>query len=87
MPDGRVPVGLVETITSQLVCMRGTASAPLRCVALRGQIGIAVSCAIYEFRPDACREFAPLAAVGRGDEACTDARRRHHLPPLRPVIA
>ena len=79
---GRVPAGLVEPLTSQLVCMRGTAAAPSRCVALRGRIGEAVSCAIYEFRPAACRDFAPLAAVGSGDEACNDARRRHGLPRL-----
>jgi Fe-S-cluster containining protein len=56
-------------------------------VALRGQIGAAVSCAIYEFRPGACRDFAPLAALGRGDEACNEARRRHQLPPLNPLAA
>lgn len=87
MPGGRVPAGLTEPVSAPLVCMRGTAGAPSRCVALRGTIGDAVSCAIYEFRPDACREFAPLAAVGRGDEACNDARRRHRLPPLRPQAA
>lgn len=87
MPGGRVPAGLVEPVTAQLVCMRGTASAPMRCVALRGRIGSAVSCAIYEFRPQACREFAPLAALGRGDEACNDARRRHQLPALSPAAA
>jgi hypothetical protein len=86
-PGGQVPAGLVEAVGSQLVCMRGTASSPARCVALRGRIGEAVSCAIYEFRPSACREFAPLAAVGRGDEACNDARRRHHLPALGPIAA
>jgi Fe-S-cluster containining protein len=48
---------------------------------LRGIIGDSVSCAIYEFRPSACRDFAPLAAVGRGDEACNEARRHHQLPP------
>jgi Fe-S-cluster containining protein len=82
VPGGSVPAALVEPVTSQLVCMRGTAAAPSRCVALRGRIGEAVSCAIYEFRPAACRDFAPLAAVGRGDEACSDARRRHGLLPL-----
>ena len=82
VPGGRVPAGLTEPIASRLACMRGTASPPSRCVALRGAIGEAVSCAIYEFRPGACREFAPLAAVGRGDEACNEARRRHRLPPL-----
>jgi Fe-S-cluster containining protein len=82
MPGGCVPEALVESVGSHLVCMRGTASAPVRCTALRGKIGEAVSCVIYEFRPSACREFAPLAAVGRGDEACNEARQRHGLPPL-----
>lgn len=82
MPGGCVPAAMTEPAGSQLACMRGTAGAPRRCVALRGEIGVAVRCAIYEFRPQACREFAPLAAVGRGDDACADARRGHHLPPL-----
>jgi hypothetical protein len=67
--------------------MRGTAAAPSRCLALRGRIGDSVSCAIYEFRPTACRDFAPLAAVGSGDESCNDARRRHGLLPLGLAIA
>ncbi|MBP9932038.1 MAG: YkgJ family cysteine cluster protein [Rhodoferax sp.] len=86
-PGGRVPAGLVELLSGQLVCMRGTAAAPSRCVALRGRIGDAVSCAIYEFRPSACRDFAPLAAVGSGDEACNEARRRHGLLPLGRALA
>ena len=82
-----MPAGLVEQLASPLVCMRGTAAAPRRCVALSGRIGEAVSCRIYDFRPEACREFAPLAALGRGDEACAEARRRHHLPPLIVIAA
>jgi Fe-S-cluster containining protein len=81
-PGGCVPSGLVEQVTSVMACMRGTAAQPPRCVALQGEIGKSVSCAIYEQRPSPCREFAPLAAVGRSDEACADARRRHGLPPL-----
>jgi len=79
---GCVPSNLTELVTPGSACMRGTADQPPRCVALRGEVGDSVSCAIYEFRPSPCREFAPLAAVGRGDEACDDARRRHGLPPL-----
>ncbi len=86
-PGGQVPEALVESIAPNLVCMRGTGSAPMRCTALRGTIGEAVSCAIYEFRSSACREFAPLAAVGRGDQACDEARRRHGLAPLRSAAA
>lgn len=87
VPGGRVPAALVEPVGAGLVCMRGTAASPSRCVALRGTVGAAVSCAIYEFRPVACRDFAPLAAVGSGDEACTEARRRHRLPALSLVTA
>lgn len=84
VPGGRVPTGLTEAMSADIAGMRGTAAQPPRCVALRGEIGVSVTCAIYEFRPSPCREFAPLAAVGRGDEACNDARRRHGLPPLEP---
>lgn len=87
LPGGQVPAALVESVGPHIVCMRGTAAAPVRCVALRGTLGNAVSCAIYEFRPSACQEFAPLAALGRGDEACNEARRRHGLPELALVAA
>jgi hypothetical protein len=84
-PGGLVPSGLTDSYSGAVACMRGTAAQPPRCVALRGVIGREVSCAIYEYRPCACREFAPLAAVGRGDQACADARRRHGLVPLEPL--
>ena len=87
LSGGQVPWPLVESIGPHLFCMRGTGSAPVRCVALHGTVGQSVSCAIYEFRPTACREFAPLAAVGRSDEACDEALRRHGLAPLMPVAA
>lgn len=87
MPGGRLPAGLTEPVGAQLAYMRGTAGALSRCIALRGTIGDGASCAIYEFRPDACREFAPLAAVGRDDEACNEAPRRHRLPPQSPLAA
>lgn len=72
----------VDAVVPEVAIMRGTDSQPPRCIALRGEIGSAVSCAIYEFRPSPCREFAPLAAVGKGDAACNAARRRHRLPEL-----
>ena len=80
-PGGRVPAGLVERVTPVMACMRGTERQPPRCAALRSEIGAAVSCAIYEFRPSACRDFSPLAVTGSADEACNDARRRYGLPP------
>jgi Fe-S-cluster containining protein len=83
-PGGRVPESLADKVNAQFCCMRGTDMQPPRCVALRGQIGVEVSCAIYEWRPSTCQEFAPLAAIGHGDDACNEARRRHQLPPLLP---
>lgn len=82
MSGGIVPSGLVEKINNVMACMRGTERLPARCVALRGNIGEAVSCGIYEQRPSPCREFAPYAHLGQGDDACAEARRRHGLPPL-----
>ena len=77
-----VPPGLVVPVTGDLVRMRGTDAAPPRCAALEGEIGQAVGCAIYDRRPGPCRDFAPYAPLGLGDDACDRARRRHNLPPL-----
>ncbi len=81
---GRVPVSLAERLTQATARMRGTGAQPSRCIALVGRVGERVECAIYASRPGPCSEFAPLAALGRGDAACDDARRRHGLPPLAP---
>lgn len=81
--DGKgVPPALTLPLTATLVRMRGTDAAPPRCVALEGDIGVGVHCAIYEGRPGPCRDFAPYAPLGIGDDACDRARRRHGLPPL-----
>lgn len=71
----------VVPVVGKTVRMRGTDEAPPRCAALVGTVGEAVGCAIYADRPSPCREFAPLAPLGIGDEACARARR-HGLPPL-----
>jgi Fe-S-cluster containining protein len=81
-PGGCVPDALTLPLTATLVRMRGTDDAPPRCVALAGEIGIAVSCSIYAERPGPCRDFAPYAPLGIGDDACDRARRRHGLSPL-----
>lgn len=65
-----VPVALTVPVTAQLVRMRGTDASPPRCVALSGEIGVAVSCTIYDSRPSPCREFDVE------HEACARARRR-----------
>lgn len=80
-PDG-VPDTLTVRVTDRIVRMRGTDEAPPRCCALEGEVGVAVSCAIHAVRPGPCRDFAPLAEFGIGDEGCAAARRRHGLSPL-----
>ena len=77
-----VPVELTVPLTATLVRMRGTDEAPPRCVALAGEVGKSVACTIYECRPGPCRDFAPYAHLGIGDDACDRARRRHGLSPL-----
>ena len=81
--DGRgVPPALAVAVLPQLVRMRGTDAAPPRCAALAGVIGQRVRCTIYAHRPSPCRDFAPYAALGLGEDACDRARARHGLPPL-----
>ena len=77
-----VPEALTVPVTAMLVRMRGTDEAPPRCVALEGEVGQQVSCSIYDRRPGPCRDFAPYAPLGMGDDACDRARRRYGLPPL-----
>ncbi len=47
-----------------------------RCSALVGSVGQATACAVYEVRPQVCRDCEP------GDEACGIARAHFGLPPL-----
>ena len=81
-PEGWVPRVLTEIVNDRVACMLGTRRKPRRCQALRGTIGVEVSCAIYPQRPSPCRAFAPEAGAGHGDIGCGDARRFHGLPPL-----
>ena len=77
-----MPVELTVPVTARLYRMRGTDAAPPRCAALEGVVGQEVRCTIYAQRPGPCRDFAPYAGFGIGDDACDAARRRHGLPPL-----
>lgn len=79
--DG-VPATLAVAVTGRTMRMLGTDAARPRCIALDGEIGVEVRCRIYEVRPSPCREFAPYADLGIGDDACDRARLRHGLPPL-----
>ncbi len=82
---GGVPAGLTEPLTAFLVCMKGTRSEPVRCVALRGTVGDRVCCDIYERRSSACREFPPSFENGIVNERCDAARAAHGLSPLGPA--
>lgn len=79
---GAVPDALAVPLVAGLVRMRGTDQASPRCAALVGTVGQRAHCGIYEWRPSPCREFGALAPFGRGDDACSRARRRFGLPPL-----
>ena len=73
---GCVPDGLAVEVNGAICRMRGTDHVPARCAALTGTIGQSVACAIYEWRPEPCREFSA------GEWACDRARTRHGLVPL-----
>ena len=78
-PGGTVPVGLTQPVSPTLRCMVGTATKPVRCVALRElpEVGEGcVGCGIYEQRSRPCREF-PFASYG-----CHDTREKFGLPAL-----
>lgn len=75
---GSVPDGLAVPVNGHLCRMRGTDHQPVRCVALGGKLGEKVSCGIYEWRPNPCRELEP-ASFG-----CDRARIKHGLEPLGP---
>lgn len=76
MRGGRVPEGMYDELNEVIARMRGTDDVEPRCRALRGRIGQAVGCVIYDDRPDPCREFEA------GSDACSRARRRHGLSCL-----
>lgn len=70
-PGGHVPVALTEPLTPHLRCMQGTSSGSPHCVALQGQVGVSVGCAIYAQRPSTCHE------VQVGDAQCLKSRAHH----------
>jgi Fe-S-cluster containining protein len=69
----RIPAELVNARGSGMRCDGD------RCAALKGKVGEATSCTIYEVRPEVCHTCMP------GDAECAMARRKWGLSPL--VIA
>jgi len=67
---GRIPAAFVAANGSGMSCDGD------RCAALRGKVGQATACAVYDMRPNVCRDCEP------GDEACNMARRRFGLSAI-----
>lgn len=78
-PDGAVPQELVTPVSPYLVAMNGTLQSPVRCVALRGEVGESVSCDIYSARSSTCR------GCEEGSATCLRARDLAGLMTPAPV--
>lgn len=72
-PLGQVPAALTQAINPHYVCMNGTERHPVKCTALVGEVGQAVSCSIYAHRSSTCREFE------QGSVECNLARKKYGL--------
>ena len=81
-PNG-VPAALTDDLTPFRRVMKGTNQVPPRCIALCGEIGQRVWCAIYEQRPQVCRDLPASYSDGAVSEHCDKARLAHELPPLK----
>jgi len=71
----RIPANFVMDDQSAMACDGD------RCRALRGRVGEATLCAIYDVRPEVCRACQP------GDDACRLARSHYGLAPASFVEA
>ena len=81
---GVTPTALTERLDPHRVVMRGTYAAPVRCVALEGQVGSAARCSIYAERPSPCRDLQASGEGGRPSPQCDRARELAGLPVLQP---
>ena len=77
-----MPSHLTEPLDAHRLCMRGTYSAPVRCVALDAEIGVYSRCSIHPQRPSVCREVDASWEFGAPSRQCDQARIAHGLPPL-----
>lgn len=80
--EGGVPHQLTQTLDPHRLCMQGTYSAPVRCVALDAQIGTYSRCTIHPSRPSVCREVDASWEFGVVSVQCDKARLAHNLPAL-----
>ena len=80
--EGGVPSHLTEPLDAHRLCMRGTYSAPVRCVALDAEIGVYSRCSIHPQRPSVCREVDASWEYGLASSQCDRARIAHGLPVI-----
>jgi Fe-S-cluster containining protein len=74
-PDGNdIPIDLIDCDVGRMKCDGD------RCIALKGVIGVSVSCSVYAVRPAVCREFDPTKRM----RDCNLVRAWHGLPPMTP---
>lgn len=64
-----IPETMTEKVNDFYTCMKGTNQKPVRCIALQGNIGQAVTCQIYDKRSSTCQ------SVQIGDDHCQKARQ------------
>ena len=83
-PEG-VPAALTERLDAHRLCMRGTYSTPVRCVALDARIGEYSRCTIHPQRPAACRQVDASWEHGVASPQCDRARQAHGLAVLGPA--
>lgn len=62
--------GLVVELMGCFVCMCGIDYVQFCCVVFSGQVGVKVSCGIYEWCFLFCWEFGECVLMGVGDEVC-----------------
>ncbi len=79
---GGVPAALAERLDPHQLCMRGTRSTPVRCVALDAEIGVRSRCTIHPQRPSVCREVEASWEHGSASGQCDRARIAHGLAAL-----
>jgi hypothetical protein len=79
---GGVPAALTEKLDDARAVMKDTNRPHPWCVALEGEVGRRVACAIYDRRPKVCRDLPSSWSEGRAEEKCDRARHAWGLPPL-----
>ena len=80
--EGGVPAAMTERVDAHRLCMRGTYSAPVHCVALVARIGEYSRCTIHPRRPSVCRDVDASWEYGTPSAQCDKARLAHGLPLL-----